>query len=61
MLPGFEDTLRALRGEDAWSILTFFLEPDAAAGNERPLDLLRMGRLDAVGRAAELYGEQAAV
>jgi len=61
MLPGFEDTLRALRGEDAWSILTFFLEPDAAAGNQRPLDLLRTGRLDAVARAAELYGEQAAV
>ena len=61
MLPGLEDTLRALRGEDAWSILTFFLEPDAAAGNQRPLDLLRMGRLDAVARAAELYGEQAAV
>ena len=50
MLPGFEDTLRALR-----------LEPDAATGNERPLDLLRTGRLDTVARAAELYGEQAAV
>ena len=61
MLPGFEDTLRTLRGEDTWSILTFFLEPDASAGNERPLDLLHMGRLDAVGRAAELYGQQAAV
>ena len=61
MLPGFEETLRALRGEDAWSILTFFLELDAAAGNERPLDLLRTGGLDAAARAAELYGEQAAV
>ncbi len=61
MLPGLEDTLRALRGEDAWSVLTFFLESDAASGNERPLDLLRAGRLDAVARAAELYGEQAAV
>ena len=61
MLPGFEDSLRALRGEDAWSILTFFLESDATNGNARPLDLLRTGRLDAVARAAELYGEQAAV
>lgn len=61
MLAGFEETLRALRGEDAWSMLTFFLEPDAAAGNERPLDLVRTGRLDAAARAAELYGEQAAV
>ena len=43
------------------AILTFFLEPDAAAGNRRPLDLLRMGRLDEVARAVELYGEQAAV
>lgn len=42
-------------------MLAFFLEADAAAGNERPLDLLRTGRLDAVARAAELYGEQAAV
>lgn len=61
MLPGFEDTLRELGDEDTWSKLLFFLEHDAAVDGERPLDLLRKNRVEEVMRAAELYGEHAAV
>ena len=54
MLTGFEDTLRALRGEDAWSILTFL--PRTRCGRRertaaRPAAHGSAGCGDASGRA----------
>lgn len=61
MLPGIEEIFDLLKYEDPWSKLIFFVRPNDAAGGKRPLDLLRKGKLEAVERAAELYGVQAAV
>lgn len=61
MLRGIEEIFDLLEDEDAWSKLVFFVRTNDAASSKRPLDLLRKGRLDAVKRAAGLYGEQTAV
>ena len=61
VLPGFEETLTALEGHDSWMKLAFFLTPNTAAGDRRPLDLLREASLGPVLRAARVYGEQGPV
>lgn len=61
MLPGIEEIFALLHDEDDWSKVSFFLRPDDAAGGKRPLDLLRRDQIDAVKRAAELYGIHAAI
>ena len=61
MLAGIEEILDLLKDEDDWSKFIFFARPNDAANGKRPLDLLRKGKLDAVRRAAELYGVQAAI
>lgn len=60
MLRDIDEILELLEEEDAWSKLIFFVRTNDAGGGKRPLDLLRKGKLDAVKRAAELYGVQAA-
>lgn len=59
-LPGLEETLRALRGHDAWSRAAFFLAPSARFGGRRPIDALRGGDVEAVVRAAKGFGEHGA-
>lgn len=61
VLDGFADVLTALNDHDPWMQLIFFVRENDAANGKRPLDLLRKGKLDAVLRAAALYGVQAAV
>lgn len=61
MLRGIEEIFDRLKDEDSWPKLIFFVRTNDAASGKRPLDLLRQGKLDAVKRAAELYGVHAAV
>lgn len=59
-LPGLEDVLDALREEDAWMQLAFFLNPSLRLGGGRPLDALRQGNVGDVVCAAHSFGEQGA-
>lgn len=57
LLPGLEETLAALRTKpsyDDWAKVLFFLNPRHSLGEQRPLDLLRQGRLEAVLQLASL-------
>jgi hypothetical protein len=60
VLPGLPEALAALDTSDAWGKLAFFLGPDARAGGERPLDLLRRGEAARVLELAEGFGEHGA-
>ncbi len=61
VLPGLPETLRALADHDPWMQLQFFLtENTALPAGTTPLDALRRGELEAVLRAARLYGEHGA-
>jgi len=55
LLPGLDESLRAMVIVDPWMRLQFFLNRDADLGC-RPLDALRAGRIDEVTRAARRHG-----
>lgn len=58
VLPGLEEVLAILRASpavDAWGAVLFFLNTRASLHNERPLDVLRRGDVEAVKRAAQGY------
>jgi hypothetical protein len=57
---GLERVLAAIDDEGGWMRLAFLLSPEERLGGERPLDALRRGEVEAVGRAARLYGEHSA-
>ncbi len=59
-LPGLEEVLAILRtspGVDDWGAVLFFLNKRASLNQERPLDVLRRGDVEAVKSAAEGYTE----
>ena len=60
VLPGLGETLGALAGggPDPFSVLLFFLTPAEALGDERPLDLLRRGDVEAVVALAQYHGRR---
>jgi len=60
VLPGLEEVLAVLAEQDPWMQLAFFVTADSALGDETPLANLREGDLQAVLRAARLYGEHGA-
>jgi hypothetical protein len=55
LLPGFEQSLKAMAIVDPWMRIQFFLSRDPDLGG-RPLDALRGGRVDEVRRAAQRFG-----
>lgn len=57
LLPGLEEALEALRPEDGWVALSFFLEGAEELGGRTPAEALADGDARAVVEAAALYGE----
>ena len=60
ILPGFDTVLSVMSVRSPWMRAAFFLSSDLALDGETPLAVLRRGDVDAVARAAALYGEQGA-
>lgn len=60
VLDGLEDVLEVLNQDerlDVWGKLLFFLQEKPSLGGQRPLDLLRQGKLKEVRLAAQAYAE----
>jgi hypothetical protein len=60
VLAGLEELLALLAEHPPLAVMRFFLSANQYAGGERPLDLLRKGRLDLAKRAMRTFGEQGA-
>jgi nucleoid DNA-binding protein len=58
--PGLQDVLRSLPSANGWFRLNFLINPDSCLGGQRPIDLLKEGRIDPVLRAAKAVGVQGA-
>jgi hypothetical protein len=56
LFPGIRECLRALNTRSQWEPLIFFLSPRDSLEGKRPLDLLRIGRIDEAVAAAERHG-----
>ena len=59
-LPGLCELVVALRDDDPWTLVIFVLAPNSRLDDETPLDVLRRGDVEAVLRAAAMYGEHGA-
>ncbi len=60
VLPGLTEVLECLnhdQGLDAWGKILFFLQTKTSLHDQRPLDLLREGKVQDVCRAAQAYAE----
>ena len=57
MLPGLEDTLRALDSFGEWARASWFINPNMDFDGRSPLTLLRQGHSEPVIQAARRYGE----
>jgi hypothetical protein len=60
VLAGLSEALEYLNqdeGLDAWGKILFFLQSRSSLENERPLDLLRRGKVKEVCLAAQAYAE----
>lgn len=60
LLPGLEEVLTTLRASpavDDWGAVLFFLNKRASLNQERPLDVLRRGDIEAVKQAAQGHVE----
>jgi hypothetical protein len=60
LLRGIREVLDAFTVDDPWMRVNFMLTGDARLGGERPIDLLRNGKIDDVVKAAAAYGEHGA-
>jgi hypothetical protein len=56
VLPGLRECMKALETSSQWEPLIFFLSPRESLDGQRPLDLLRSGRIDKAIAAAERHG-----
>jgi nucleoid DNA-binding protein len=59
-LPGLQDVLKSLPSANGWFRLNFLITPDAHLGGQRPIDLLKEGKIDPVVTAAKAVGVQGA-
>lgn len=57
VVDGLKDVVKALPTRNAWAILNFLVNPDAALSGRRPIDLLRGGDTTQVVNAAKLVGD----
>jgi hypothetical protein len=60
VVPGLKAVRGALQTRNPWTVLNFLSHADARLDNQRPIDLLRSGKLDIVLEAARRHGEQGA-
>lgn len=60
LLNGIREVLDAFSVDDPWMRVHFMLTGDARLGGNRPIDLLRAGRIDDVVTAATAYGDHGA-
>jgi hypothetical protein len=60
VVSGLEEVLGSFGVEDAWMKASFFLRQNGRLGDQRPLDALRDGEIEAVEGAARAYGEHGA-
>lgn len=56
-LPGLNEVLAAFPDRNPWSRLNYLMNPDSRLGGARPVDLLRLGKVEAVIQAARAVGE----
>lgn len=56
MVPGTDEIMEILDDADPMTKVIFFLGHDDALGGKRPIDLLLIGKLEDVKRAARTYG-----
>jgi hypothetical protein len=61
ILPGLEGVLKVLKPHDAWTKLVFLTSENASTDGQKPLNVLRSGKVEKVLAAARIYGEQGAV
>ncbi len=59
-LPGLETVLQHLQVRDPWMQTAFMLNGNLRLDGMSPLEALRQGKLEEVGKAAQTYGEQGA-
>ncbi len=60
LLPGWETILKTLAASDPWAQVIFMLSPNDRLDNQRPLDTVRLGKVDEVKGAASIFGEHGA-
>jgi hypothetical protein len=60
VLPGLEDVLKVLATHDEWMQVAFFVSRNQRLSNRTPVETLKVGRVDLVLDAAEVYGEHGA-
>jgi hypothetical protein len=59
-VPGMREVLAALPTRNGYAILNFLIRPDARLDNRRPIDLMKVGELDIVVKAARAMGDAGA-
>ncbi|HZR19086.1 MAG TPA: hypothetical protein VFE51_17495 [Verrucomicrobiae bacterium] len=57
-LPGVEEILGIFSSDDHWRIMGYFLLNRLSLGEQRPLDLLREGKVALVIQHAKAYGKE---
>jgi hypothetical protein len=57
-LPGIQDILQTFQSQDEWRIMRYFLGPRKQLDGQRPLDLLKAGRLDKVLAHAQTHAAE---
>ena len=60
LLLGIREVLKAFAVDDPWMRVSFMLTGDARLGGNRPIDLLRAGKVEEVAAAAAAFGEHGA-
>lgn len=60
ILPGIKECLRALQTDNGFGAMVFFLSPRHSLGGQRPLDLLRDGKIKEAVAVAERHDTHAA-
>lgn len=58
LVPGIKDVQKALPTCNPWAVLNFFVHPDVHLDGQKPIDVLRKGKVDLVIAAAKSMGLQ---
>jgi hypothetical protein len=58
LLPGIQEILQTFGSQDEWRIMRYFLGARQQLGGQRPLDLIRAGKIDAVLAHAQIHAAE---